>query len=448
MSPASIENPARSTIRTNLVVLYSAHFCNYVLPLVTIPYVIRVLGPRNWGLVAFAQAFANYVSLLIEYGFGLSAVRQVARHRDQPEELATVVSGVLGARALLALVSLALGVVVVRWVPAIRSYPGLLWAGLFWGCSQAFSALWYFQGLERMKLVAMVDVTAKVTTALAVFVFVRYPNDGWKVLAALGIGAFVSTITGIFMIYREVNFRIPRWSDTWDALQGGWTMFLYRSSVSLYTAGNAFILGLFAPPQLVGYFAGAEKIARAVMGLFNPINQALFPRMSHLADRAPVSAERLARRSLILITGVGIFLGCALMIAAPLVVKTLLGAGLLPAVPALRILALLLPVIAVNYALGIQWLLPLGMDGPFNVVVLMSGVLNVVMAVLLAPRYGPIGMAWAIVSAEAFATAGLYVTLRRAGINPLKSSDGRQDRSEISRIESANITTILDCEIG
>src|SRR5579859_7455136 len=110
MSPASTEKPARSTIRTNLVVLYSAHFCNYVLPLVTVPYVIRVLGPRNWGLVAFAQAFANYVSLLIEYGFGLSAVRQVARHRDQPAELATVVSGVLGARTLLTLVSLALGV--------------------------------------------------------------------------------------------------------------------------------------------------------------------------------------------------------------------------------------------------------------------------------------------------------------------------------------------------
>src|ERR1700757_4119306 len=108
MSPASTEKPARSTIRTNLVILYSAHFCNYVLPLVTIPYVVRVLGPRNWGLVAFAQAFANYVSLLIEYGFGLSAVREVARHRDHPDELAGIVSGVLGARGMLMLASLAL----------------------------------------------------------------------------------------------------------------------------------------------------------------------------------------------------------------------------------------------------------------------------------------------------------------------------------------------------
>ena len=430
MSPAAAATPPRSTIRDNLVVLYSAHFCNYVLPLVTIPYVIRVLGPRNWGLVAFAQAFANYVSLLIEYGFGLSAVREVARHRDQPEELATVVSGVLGARGLLTLGSIALGLIVVRWVPEIRGYPGLLWAGMFWGCSQAFSALWYFQGLERMKLVAMVDVTAKVTTALAVFVFVRSHDDAWKVLAALGLGAFVSTVTGVVLIYRDVRFRFPRWSDTWDALQGGWTMFLYRSSVSLYTAGNAFLLGLFAPPQIVGFFAGAEKIVRAVMGLFNPINQALFPRMSHLAEKSPVSAERLARRSLFLTTGVGILLGGGLVIAAPLIVTILLGRQLLPAVPALRILALLLPVIAVNYALGIQWLLPLGLDGPFNRVVLMSGVLNVLMAFLLAPRYGHLGMAWAIVSAEAFATVGLYVTLRRAGFNPLKPSR-RQDPVQI-----------------
>lgn len=434
-------------MRTNLVVLYSAHFCNYVLPLLTIPYVVRVLGPRNWGLVAFAQAFANYVSLLVEYGFGLSAVREVARHRQHPEELASVVSGVLGARTLLTLASLALGMIVVRWVPGIRGNAGLLWAGLFWGTSQAFSALWYFQGLERMKLVASIDVMAKVTSTLAVFIFVRSPSDSWKVLAALGLGAFVSTTMGLILIYREVRFRMPEWKETRAALAGGWTMFLYRSSVSLYTAGNAFILGLFAPPQIVGYFAGAEKIVRAVMGLFNPVNQALFPRMSHLVHMAPANADRLARRSLFLTAGLGIVLGLGIFIGAPLVVRILLGRELTPAVPALRILSLLLPVIAVNYALGIQWVLPLGLDGPFNVVVLLSGVLNVAVATLLAPRYGHLGMAWAIVSAEAFAATGLYLILRRAGLNPLKPGD-RRDADRVNDGEPTSLVSIQDWEVG
>lgn len=437
--------PAVSSIRTNLLVLYSAHFCNYVLPLLTIPYVARVLGPANWGLVAFAQAFANYVSLIIEYGFGLSAVREVARHRDKPEELASVVSGVLGARGLLTIISLILGFVVVRWVPGIRENPNLLWAGLFWGTSQAFSALWYFQGLERMKVVALVDVAAKAATTVAVFSFVRSPADSWKVLASLGFGAFLSTVVGVLLIYREVRFRLPGWADTWSALHGGWTMFLYRSSVSLYTAGNSFILGLFAPPQIVGYFAGAEKIVRAIMGLFNPINQALFPRMSHLVHKSRSGAGRLARQSLLLTTLVGFLLGAGAMLFAPLIVRVLLGSQLMPAVSALRILALLLPLIAVNYALGIQWLLPLGLDGPFNIVILASGVVNIGLALLLAPRFGHTGMAWAIVSAEVMSTAGLYVTLRRAGFDPLNAPARESDSDDDN---TARVGAIQDCEIG
>jgi PST family polysaccharide transporter len=435
-----------SSIRDNLVVLYSAHFCNYVLPLITIPYTVRVLGPRSWGLVAFSQAFANYVSLIIEYGFGLSAVREVSRYRDSKNGLARVVSGVLGARCLLTIVSILLGAAVVRWVPVARQSPRLLWAGLFWGTSQAFSALWYFQGLERMKTVALVDVSAKLTSTIAVFCMVKAPADDWKVLAALGAGAFLSTAIGLSLVYRDIRFMFPTVADTIDAMRGGWTMFLYRSSVSLYTAGNAFILGLFAPPQLVGYFAGAEKIIRSVLGLFNPINQALLPRMSHLVHRAPVDARRLARQSLHFTAVAGCLLGTLVMITAPLIVRIALGNQLMPAVPALRILALLLPLIGVNYAIGIQWLLPLGMDKPFNAVVLLSGIVNLFMAALLAPGYAHLGMAWAIVSAEAVATVGLVLVLRTAG---RKIKAGHSSTSLACRVEPfSEMLPIKEYDIG
>jgi len=425
--------PAQRTFGSlveNIVALYGAHFCNYILPLLTIPYCVRVLGPRAWGLVAFSQAFGIYAGLIVEYGFGLSAVREVARHRDSVEDLSTLVAGVMGARVLLMSGSVVLGCLFQLIAPAFPEGSGILWAGMFWGIVGALNPMWFFQGLERMRVVATADVLAKVIATAAIFAAVHSPADAWRVLIAMSVGSLVSTATGLILIYREVEFRVPTVTDTMDALRGGWTMFLYRSSASLYTAGNAFVLGMLAPPQIVGYFAGAEKMIRALLGLFNPINQAIFPRLSHLAHHSPSSAAKLSRWNLLFMLGAGGTMCIGVLIFAPWLVHVFLGRALTPSITVVRVLSLLLPLVAVNLALGVQWVLPLGLDKPFTLVVLLAGILNLLLAAVLAPLYAHVGMAWAVVIAETIATVGLYIILRRAGVEPFRNRDEVAEHEE------------------
>jgi polysaccharide transporter, PST family len=403
----------------NALSLSGVQIASYVVPLVTIPYLARVLGAAEWGLIAFTQSFGSFVTLVVEYGFSLSATREVSRYRNDREKLSSILAGVLGAKGLIAGASVAIAILVRSWIPIFREHPILLWAGMFWALSQAFSMMWFFQGLERMRIVATLDIAAKALATIAIFILVRNPDDSWLVLITQGCGFLLSFTIGLGLAYHKLPFRLPRWGSSCDALRMGWVMFLSRGSASLYAVGNAFILGLFVSPQLVGYYAGAEKISRAFLGLFAPISQTLYPRQSHLVLHDRVRAVQLARIGVIIMGAGGSTIGAAVCAFSPLIVRIILGNGFLPAVPVLQVLSLLVPVMAVTTALGVLWMLPLGLDRIFTPIILSAGLINTVLASVLALLYGAIGMAWAVVSAEIFILCSFSLVLYRLKLHPM-----------------------------
>lgn len=279
--------------------------------------------------------------------------------------------------------------------------------------------VWYFQGRENMRLVAWLDIVTQTLAAVAILALVRGPMDGWRVLFLQGLGYSASFVVGLVLTYREVSARVPTWESTWDALRMGWSMFLFRGSVSLYTVGNAFILGLFVSPLWVGFYAGAEKISKPFLSLFTPVSQALYPRLSHLVLRARDRAVQLARVAILVMGSAGVVLGVVIFVSAPTLVRVVLGPGYENSVPVLRILALLSPLIALSHVFGIQWMLPLGMDRAFNAIIVAAGAINIGLAVTLAPGFRAIGMACAVLTAETFVTVSMYLLLRWRRLDPL-----------------------------
>jgi len=409
----------RHTLVQNALSLYGVQIAGYALPLVTIPYLARVLGATGWGLLAFTQAFGSYWTVLGEYGFSLSATREVAYHRNNREKLTEILAGVLGAKLLLAAASLPFAFLAGLWIPAFHDHPALLWAGMFWAVAQGSSVMWFFQGFEQMRLVAALDISTRLLSTIAIFVLVRRPDEAWRVLLIQGSGFLLLFAIGLALAYRELPVRLPSWSSTREALRMGWSMFLFRGSVSLYTAGNAFILGLFVSPQVVGYYAGAERISRAFFGLFAPVSQTLYPRLSHLVHRERDRAARLARFGVALMGGGGALMGIVVFVTAPLLVRIILGQGFAEAIPVLRVLSLLLPIVGVNTALGVQWMLPLGLERNLNAITLLAGLINVGLATALAYVYRDLTMAWAVVCAEIFVAGAIYVVLRSRNLNPM-----------------------------
>jgi polysaccharide transporter, PST family len=403
----------RQSLFHNALALYAVQACRKFLPIIALPYLARTLNPAGWGTVAFVSSLGEFMVMFIEFGFTFSATREVARCRDSYERSSQVVSGVLGCQFLLAAFTVTAVAVASHWIPVLRDNPALLCSGLLYGVFQGMNPIWFFQGIEKVRLAAAVEVTGKLLYLAGIFVWVRYPGDGWKALALQALPSIMTTITGIGLASRKLRLDFPTRSRVLEAMRNAWPLFVYRSGESLYGVGNAFILGLFAPAASVGYFAIADKTSRAIFGLLNPIREALYPRLSHLAGRSRFEAAKLARiGAVVMITG-GVSLGAATYLLAPLLVHLLGSGGFGPATTVLRMFAVLPLLQSLTYSVGLQWLLPFGHDRVVNRIIVSGGLLNLVLAFLWAPRFAHTGMAWAVICSETFVCISMVWTVMR-----------------------------------
>ena len=408
----------KSKVAQNAAALYGTQIATYMFPLAMIPYLARVLGPRYWGIVAMAQALGLYFFLVMDFGFQLSATRKVARLRNDRESLRRTVAGVIGAKLLLGIVCLCALAFIERFVPTFHQHRLICWVGGLSGIGMGFNMLWFYQGLERMRTPALLDVVGKAISAAGVFLFVHRPEDAWKVLALQCISYSGIALILLAMVYREIGFLWPRLNSAWQALRESAALFLLQGAVSLYTTANALILAGVAGPSAVGYYSGAEKISKATITLLNPISQSLYPRLSHLVMSDYDKALRLTRISMAIMTTIGLSLGSCLFVGAPAIIHIALGHGYEPAVSVLRVLSIMVPAIAISNVLAIQYMLPMGMETTVNKIVISAGALNLVLAFWWASRWKQLGMAWAVVISEVTVTLLMCIVLIRKPVHP------------------------------
>ena len=416
-----LADAVRSPILKRVVGLYGLHIVNYAFPLVAIPYLARVMGPAIWGTFAFVDGTARLISFFIEYGFHLSATREIAQHRHDPSRTAPIVSSVIMAQVVLTAVAVLAASVAVAFTVLWQQNAALLAGGLWWAVAQAANPIWYFQGLEEMFLPSLIDITAKTLQLASILFLVQRPEDAWRVFGIQAFAATLSTAGGYFILCRSLSLPKPVWAQAMARLRAGLTIFFYRTTVMLYTTANVVILGLMISPAAVGYFAGAERICRAAIGLLHPLNQAFFPRINHQLHHDPVQALRTIRLTIAVMFCYGLGIMTVLWLAAPLVVRLMLGPSYEPSIDILRIMAIVAPLNALSNALGLQWMIPRRMDRAFQWIIAAGAAANVCLAFVLVPQHGGIGMTWAVIASEFTVVACIMLVLHYKAANPLWS---------------------------
>jgi polysaccharide transporter, PST family len=413
MSNAGGRSP-RSSLLHNIAALFGVQICRKAAPFVVLPYLAAVLGPSGLGIVAFAQAIGDVLGLFIEFGFNISATREIARNRDDRSVCGEVASGVLGAQVTLAIAGVVILLLSSRFLFDVGQTSALISATIFYGLTLGFTPLWALQGFERMKSAALLEAAGKALGVCGVFLFVHSPEDTWKALLLQASTPVVSMVGGLWLTARMVPFHMPSWRLVAETLQGGWNGFVLRSGITLFATSNVLLLGLLAPPHIVGYYAIGEKISKATFGLLQPIREGLFPRLSLLVGRSPQSAARLFRYGVLATAGGGLFLSIGLYLFADAIVEVMANSEFDEAVRVLHILSVLPFVIALTDSIGLQWLLPHGRVRVVSTVILCGAVLNTTLALSLAPRFQHIGMAWGVVVSEIFVSCVLMLIVWRA----------------------------------
>jgi PST family polysaccharide transporter len=399
--------------------LGTVQFALIVLPLITLPYLARVLDRGELGIVVFVQSFSFVVALVVDYGFNLSAPRHVATRKDDPGALASTVAGVYGAKMMLSAGAVVLSVAVLPTVPVFQDSPGLMAAGVALGLSQGFFPMWFFLGMERAHVAALVELAWRLIGLLLIVLLVREGDDASTVIAIYLVTSVASTALLTVIVFRSARALMPSSKGSLEALRAGRTVFIGTGATALYTGANPFLLGLLVPVGQVALFATAEKTVRAAARVLGLLSAAVYPRVSSLLDRGNVElANRLLSISLLLFGGAALATAGALALAAPAVVEFVFGSRFEAAAPLLRTLALVLPLNVVGVTIGTQYLLSRGRDRRLTSVLLVACVTNAALVLTTAGLLDLKATAGAVVLVELLVVLGYATAMRRVTTAP------------------------------
>lgn len=284
----------------NFLSLYLLQGTNYLLPLITFPYLSRVLGPEKFGLISFANAFVAYFTTLTDYGFNLSGTRQIALHKDDKQKIEEIFSSIVTIKVISLLLSAVIFFVVILFIPKFSA--DLFLYGTTFGLviGSVLFPTWFFQGIEEMKFITFLNFILKLSFSIGVFLFVKEEKDYLKVQIINSVGSIIvgALALGLILFHYKIKFRRINFKTLLFHLAEGWYIFITSILTTLYNQSNIFILGIFTNNTIVGYFAIADKIRSLLLASITPLTQALFPYLSTLYKKN--KAEFLSKHTLIL----------------------------------------------------------------------------------------------------------------------------------------------------
>jgi len=389
----------------NILSLYALQGVNYILPLLTMPYLVRIIGPGKFGLIAFAMAFTQYFLVITDYGFNLSATRQISKKRDDPGEVSKIFIAVMFIKFILMILCFVIACVIVisfqkfrnDWNIYLISFLSLLGNLLF--------PVWFFQGIEKIKFIAVLNFIAKVLTTAAIFIFIRKPSDYSIALLIQVSGVILSGVVGIitvFIIY-PIEYIKPNVALLKTTLIDGWSIFLSQVSVTLFSNTGIFILGLNANSQTVGYYAIADKLVKAVIGLVAPVCNSIYPRVCALFSDSSEKAVAFLRK--ILLFGGIIFavVSGTLFMSSDILIRLVTGSPNQFASLLIKIMSILPFTVFVDNIYGTQILLNINKDREFLYAIVRTGLFSLGCSLIFVPIFG------AIASATIFSLSGILI---------------------------------------
>lgn len=423
-----LHSPDRRKLAENFLSLYVVQGTNYLLSLVTLPYLGRVLEADTFGLVMFAQAVIQHFIIVTDFGFNLSATRAISLARDDRAAVGRIYSAVMTVKLGLMIVSFAALLLLIATVDKFAADPWLYILTFGMVAGNVLFPIWFFQGMERMKYITVLNTVAKFIFAGSIFILVRDPRDYLLVPLLNSLGFITAGLLAVGMVLRRfrVPVRVPSPADLREQLRQGWYIFISQVSISLYTSTNTLILGFLASNTVVGYYTAAEKIIQAVKFAPSPFFHAIYPHSAQLADRDPAAAKRFLAR-IARFTALGAALAFAVMFgfAEPIVVL-LLGESFRPAVDIYRIFAVLIAATPMAYLIFNVSLLSFKLDKHFSRIYLSGAVINFALlgVFVLGFSSDAIGIALASVLTQLIITAMGYRVLHRHDIRLFARAGG------------------------
>lgn len=374
-------------------------------PLITFPYVSRVLGPAGIGAVAMGTSLVSYFTMIAMLGVPTYGIRACAKVRDNPSKLAATVSELMIVNLVMMVIAYSLFFAVLMAVPAFRE----AWP-LYTVCSLAIllnviGVNWVYQALEDYSYITMISLLFKVLGVGLMFGMVRSQNNVLAYALVTVVSTFGSGLFNFLRLRKVLRFKGEEKLNFRQHIRPVLTFFAMSVATTIYTSLDTLMLGLMKDDTAVGYYNAAIKIKSILVTLVTSLGTVLLPRLSYYFEhgcKAEIRKMVSQAFSFVLLFATPCALFC-LFFARPMILL-LSGAQYLPSIAPMNILTPTILLIGLSNIMGIQVLVPQGKENIVLVSVIAGALVDLVVNLLLIPAFGPSGAAWGTLLAELVVT--------------------------------------------
>jgi PST family polysaccharide transporter len=404
-------------MKKSIIFLFLVQVANYGIPLVTLPWITRALGPGNYGEMNFMLATVGYFVIFADYGFNLSATKEISVNRDDGLKLSLIFKSVILIKSTICILGsfvLLLFLLIYEkdknnifiWMSAYGTVVG-----------SVLTTTWYYQGMERLATLSIITISIRILSLPLIYFYV---NSSDNLMAAILISSLVPITSGcisLAILHNEIMWREchVHFSDVLDRLKNGWHTFLSSVARSLYTTTNVVVLGFIAGSEAVGYFTAAEKIMAVSVVLYSTILQVTYARVGYLMSNDRLKAKSLLHFVLKCTVAINLMIAIVIFFGADFAVEKLYGIKFVPAVFLLQGLCFIPLISGVSNIFGVQTMLNLGLNKDFGRIVVSGGVFNTFILFPLVYLYDATGVVVAFNFTEIFVLILMYKCLSKAG---------------------------------
>lgn len=385
-------------------------------PLITFPYVCRVIEADGIGQINFFQSIISYISLFTCLGIPMYAIREIARDRSDVVQMNRTAMEILLLHSMLTLVGYAIVAILCLTIPQIQVNIPLF---LILSLTIFFTAIgceWFYQGIEDFKYITIRGLFIKTVSVVLLFIFVKSKTDLLYYGCYTVFGVLGGNIFNFFRLRKYIHRENIIFSELHIKrhIKPVLKVFSFSVVTSIYLQLNTVLLGFLKNALVVGYFAAATKVMQMLLKMSACLGSVMMPRASHLiAENKEAEFNRLIQKSYDFTLAIALPMTIGLIFCAPSLITALCGVKFEHSILPSQIIAPIILMVAISNVFGIQVLFP---KGKINVVTLCCGigaVADLILNLCLIPFFSYIGTSIAYLGAEVATTVSMYFIGRK-----------------------------------
>lgn len=288
-----LKNKDINRLAKNFFSLSILKVINLVLPFVTLPYLIKTLGLEKYGAIVLGLSLVAYFQSLTDYGFNLSATREIARHRSSREQLSFIYSKTQTSKLYLLLFALSIIIPLIFIVPQFREDLLVYLLICLMLIGQSLFPEWFFRGMEEMGYITILDVIIKGGFTIGVFSLIKSADDYWLYPFLFGSSYLFVAILSHILVIRKFRLKIylVKPSKVIKALKLGFPLFINQFMPNFYNNTTTFLIGMLLGKQAAGLFGAIRQVTNLLNVLNSVVSTVVFPYLVRRQDKFGVFSK-------------------------------------------------------------------------------------------------------------------------------------------------------------